>query len=75
MRVRGVKCLHVKSTEPSANCIETLFREKSFPTNSESRSLHRPLPPYCVAGLSPPRVTAFRRGLPAFRRRLPSQVY
>ncbi|KAF5946747.1 hypothetical protein HYC85_016975, partial [Camellia sinensis] len=45
----------------------------SFPTNSESRSLHSPLPPYCVAGLSPPRVTAFRRGLPAFRRRLPSQ--
>ncbi|THG20156.1 hypothetical protein TEA_002392 [Camellia sinensis var. sinensis] len=39
-----------------------------------SRSLHSPLPPYCVAGLSPPRVTAFRRGLPAFRRRLPSQL-
>ncbi|CAL5400610.1 unnamed protein product [Camellia sinensis] len=47
---------------------------KSFPTNSASRSLHSPLPAYCVAGLSPPRVTAFRRRLPAFRRRLPSQM-
>ncbi|CAL5375420.1 unnamed protein product [Camellia sinensis] len=63
----------MKSTEPSGNCIETLFTAKSFPTNSACRSLHSPLPPYCVAGLSPPRVTAFRRRLLAFCRPLPSQ--
>ncbi|CAL5373163.1 unnamed protein product [Camellia sinensis] len=63
----------MKSTEPSGNCIETLFTAKSFPTNSACRSLHSPLPPYCIAGLSPPRVTAFRHRLLAFCRPLPSQ--